>query len=88
MGTRRHHTYDTFGIVRERKWSTHDEVNGQVARASFLLHAQQPEVGSFNSDLFVRFEPNYDGVLRSMVDGRKSNKLFKHSVSRVLSLIM
>ena len=89
MGSRRQHTHDTFGIVEERKESSCEEGNGQVVRASFfVLHAQLPTVDVFHSDLFAWFELKCDGALRSLVKGRKSNKLVKRSVSRVLSVIM
>ena len=71
-----------------RNWFTCDEVVEVVVQALFLFHAQLPAIGVFHSDLLCGSSSVVDGKLGSLVDGRKSNKLFKRSVSRVLSLIM
>ena len=87
MGARRQHTHDTFGVAGERKGSTCNGVNGQANRAFFALHAQLPTVGVLHSDLFLRLKFKCHGVF-SLVEGRKSNKLFKRSGSRMFSVIM
>ena len=63
-------------------------MNKSSVRASFVPHAQLPAVGVFLLGLFVRFEFERDGALRSLVEVCKSKKLFKRSVSRVLGVFM
>ena len=89
MGARGQPTHGTFWIVGERKGFTCDKVIEQVVRASFVLYAQLPAVvGVFHSDRFVLFEFQYNSALKSLVEGRKSNTLFKRSVFRGLSVVM
>ena len=52
-----------------------------------MLPAQLPAVGSFYSDLFVRFEFQSVGALRFLVEEYESNKLLKRCVSG-MDLIM
>ena len=61
-----------LGSLEREKGSTWcDEVNGQVVRASFMLHSELPPSGVFRSDLFVWFEVKCNRVLRSLVERRK-----------------
>ena len=48
-----------------------------------MLYAQLPAVSTFHLDLCVWLEFECDGALRSLMEGRESNKLSKRSVSRI-----
>ena len=88
MGARRQHMHDTLWVVKKRKRSTCDAMAENIVQTHFLLHIELPTVSIFHSELFIRFEFECAGPLRSLVEGRKSNKLFKRSVRRVSSIII